>query len=644
MLEPIRNPLAEAAAPRTGIGSGEYLPMCGICGIVSFEEEPRAAVVESMALGLRHRGPDAGGTCSFASCVLGHRRLSILDLSDSANQPMLSEDGLTALVFNGEIYNFMELRAVLESRGHRFRTSSDTEVLLELYLEEGEAMLEKLNGMFSLAVWDEREQRLFMARDRVGKKPLYYCWRGGRLSFSSELVSLIQDDTTPREISGQAVFEFFLYDFIPGTHTIFEGVHKLPPASAAVLDRRGLRIRTYWKPPEPDDSLSYAEQTARLEELLTDAVRIRLVSDVPLGSFLSGGLDSTLVTSLMRPGVSEKVKTFSISFPGTSHDESPWSKMAASFLGTDHREYPVEYDIETLFPLMVSHFGEPFGDSSALPTWHLSSHTRQHVTVALSGDGGDELFGGYERYVARRFQLLYDLLPSAFRERVIRPLVEKLPATTDYYGTSLTKKLKLFVQAASRVGENPLAVVPRTFSRAQVASLTGTEYDQDNDPVLCAARQWMGLDPVSRMMFTDVQTYMAEDILTKVDRMSMAHALEVRSPLLDYRVVELACRLPLGFKIHGRTTKRILRDAARGHVPDPILRRSKYGFQVPLGEWFKGKLRSWAEERLYNPGHDMLERDFVAGIWKDHQEGRADNAHRIWLLLVFNEWMAQYGR
>lgn len=618
--------------------------MCGICGTVRFDGAPSGAVVEAMAWNLRHRGPDAGGTWSFPSCILGHRRLSILDLSESANQPMISEDGLTALVFNGEIYNFMDLRRTLERKGHRFKTHSDTEVLLELYLDEGQEMTAKLNGMFSLAIWDERKQQLFLARDRLGKKPLYYYWRHGGLNFSSELFSLVQDVTMPRNISEQALFEFFLYDFIPGSHTIFEKVYKLPPASAAVFDREGLRIHTYWRPPEPEETLNYEEQTENLQELLADAVRIRLVSDVPLGSFLSGGLDSTLITSLMRPGLSEKVKTFSISFPGTSHDESAWSAMAASFLGTDHHEYPVDYDIETLFPTMVRHFGEPFGDSSAIPTWHLSRHTRKQVTVALSGDGGDELFGGYERYLARRFQLFYDLLPKALRERVIRPFVERLPATTDYYGTSLTKKLKLFVQAASRLEENPLAVIPRTFSHGEVMNLIGTGYDENTDPVLSTARQWMGLDPVSRMMFTDVQTYMAEDILTKVDRMTMAHALEVRSPLLDYRVVEFACRLPREFKIQARTTKRILRRAARGHVPNPILKRSKYGFQVPLGEWFKGKLRSWAQERLYSPGHDRFNSEFVRRLWDDHQQGRVDNTHRIWLLLVFNEWFAQFGR
>jgi asparagine synthase (glutamine-hydrolysing) len=616
--------------------------MCGICGIVDLAEQPSIETVEHMGSALKHRGPDAGGVHAYPACVLGHRRLSIVDLTQSANQPMLSPDTLTGLVFNGEIYNFQEIRARLEKKGVRFRTRSDTEVLLQLYLEKKEAMLDDLNGMFSLAIWDESERRLFLARDRLGKKPLYVCRRGNRLSFSSELFSLIQDRSVPRRLSHDAVFEYLLYDFIPSPLSIFQDVAKLPAAHAAIFDADGLRVWRYWETPEPHDSADYPKAQRDLTELIEDAVRLRLVADVPLGAFLSGGIDSTLITSLMSASSPLQVKTFSISFPGTSHDESPWSALAAGSLETDHREYPVAYDVEDVFSRMVRHFGEPFGDSSAIPTWHLCRHTRTGVTVALSGDGGDELFGGYERYLARRFQLMYDYLPLVLRERLIEPFIDRLPATTDYYGGSLSKKLKLFVQAARRMREDPLAAIPRTFSRAEAAALTGIRYDPDTDPVIRAAREWVGLDPVSRMLFTDIHTYLAEDILTKVDRMSMAHALEVRSPLLDYRVVEFACRLPLSFKISGRTTKRILRDVARGRVPESIIRRSKYGFQAPLGLWFKTNLKQWAEERLLDSSQHMFDPAEVQKIWQDHQIGRADNAHKIWLLLFLAEWERQF--
>ncbi|MEJ2718342.1 MAG: asparagine synthase (glutamine-hydrolyzing) [Deltaproteobacteria bacterium] len=616
--------------------------MCGICGITDFTGQTSLQTVVEMSRCLRHRGPDMEGSHSFAKCVLGHRRLSILDLSEAAKQPMLSSDGRTALVFNGEIYNFQELREDLEGRGHRFRTTSDTEVVLELYLEKKEAMVDDLNGMFSVAVWDDQEKKLLLARDRLGKKPLYYSAGNGRLSFSSELFSLVQDSAVSRELSEQALFEYLLYDFIPAPHTIFSRVNKLPAAHIAIFDAGGLRVRRYWTPPRPRQDADYDSSKACLVALLEDAVSMRLVSDVPLGAFLSGGIDSTFITALMRKNRSDRVKTFSISFPGTSHDESSWSRLAARALGTEHREYPVNYETQDLFPRIVRHFGEPFGDSSAIPTWHLAERTRRHVTVALSGDGGDELFAGYDRYLARRFQTAYDLLPAPLRTRIIEPMIERLPATTDYYGTSFTKKLKLFMDAARRMRQDPLAAVPRTFSREQVIALTGMDYEVDIDPVLSAARQWIGLDPVSRMLFSDLQSYLAEDILAKVDRMSMAHSLEVRSPLLDYRFVEFACGLPLNFKLSGRTSKRILKDASRDYVPAPILRRSKYGFQVPLGSWMKNELQDWARDRLLSPEHDLFRPDFVEKLWKDHQEGRADNAHRIWLLLIFNEWYSQF--
>ncbi|MEW6350529.1 MAG: asparagine synthase (glutamine-hydrolyzing) [Thermodesulfobacteriota bacterium] len=615
--------------------------MCGICGIVDFSKPPMTSVVQHMSEAMRHRGPDAGGVYAFGPCVLGHRRLSILDLSDAANQPMVSEDGQVGLVFNGEIYNFQPIRAALLSKGHRFKTESDTEVLLQLYREKGPEMMADLNGMCAFAIWDDQARRLVMGRDRMGKKPLYYRADQGRIAFASEPTALLCDPNVTRDVWDQAVSEFFLYDFIPGSHTIFKGVHRLPPASVAVFDEGGLRIRSYWEPPCPRTDLSDSRQPAeRLRELLDDAVRMRLISDVPLGAFLSGGIDSTLITALMTRHSLGRVKTFSISFPGTTHDESRWSRIAAHRVGSDHSEHAVDLSIEELLPELVRHFGEPFGDSSAIPTWHLCRETRRHVTVALSGDGGDELFGGYERYLARRLQVLYELLPERLRDRVIEPLIDRVPATTDYYGTNLSKKLKLFVQAARRMREDPLAVIPRTFSLAEARELTQTGYAPELDPVYEVARQWSGLDPVTRMLFSDMQTYLAEDILTKVDRMSMAHSLEVRAPLLDYRVVEFACELPLRCKIRGMTTKRVLKAASRGLVPGEIIRRSKYGFQVPLGTWFKGGLRNWARERLLDSGHGLLNQRFVERLWNEHLAGKADHTHKLWSVIVFNEWFA----
>ncbi|MGC9028708.1 MAG: asparagine synthase (glutamine-hydrolyzing) [Desulfomonilaceae bacterium] len=616
--------------------------MCGICGIVDFEATPLRSSVEAMNRALAHRGPDMEGFEEFQECVLGHRRLSILDLSEAARQPMvLSERGI-ALVFNGEIYNFQPLRARLGKKGRVFKTHSDSEVLLALYAEKQEAMLEDLNGMFSFAIWDGERKRLFLARDRLGKKPLYYHASGGKLSFASELYSLLQDPTVPQDMSEQALFQYFLYDFIPAPHTIFSGVAKLPAGHRAIFDQDGLRIERYWTPPLPDAAQDYSQAREGLRELLQDSVTLRLISDVPLGAFLSGGIDSTLISALVARQATRRVKTFSIGFPGTSHDESKWSRMAATYLGTDHREFSSSLDIESIFPRIVQHFGEPFGDSSALPTWHLARQTRQEVTVALSGDGGDELFGGYDRYLARRLQSCYETLPKAMRARFIEPLIHKLPETTDYYGTSSIKKLKLFLRACARMQEEPLALVPRTFSQDQATRLTGVAYRPDADACLSIARQYIGLEPVTAMMLTDIQTYLAEDILTKVDRMAMAHSLEVRCPLLDYRVVELACRMPLSFKLKRASTKRILRDAAKPYVPPSILKRPKYGFQIPLGEWLKGKLRAWAESMLFDASCRLLERKFIASLWDEHQSGRCDHAHRLWLILIFQEWYRQF--
>ncbi len=584
------------------------------------------------------------GLTEFRACVLAHRRLSVLDLSDAAKQPMATPDGRVTTVFNGEIYNFREIRSRLEAKGYSFRTTSDTEVLPALYEEYGTGMVDHLNGMFAFAIWDTAEERLVLARDRMGKKPLYYYRKGGRLAFASELPSLVRDESVPREVSDQALFEYLLYDFIPAPHTIFSGVYKLPAAHLAVFDADGLTVDRYWNPPEPSAGFDFRTCVEELESLLEDAVRTRLISDVPLGAFLSGGVDSSLVTALMQRAGSQRTKTFSIAFPGASHDESPWSRLAARHLGTDHREYPVDYAIESTFPEVVRGFGEPFGDSSAIPTRLLSEHTRRHVTVALSGDGGDELFAGYERYLARKLQIVYEVIPSAVRRYVIEPVIDRLPATTDYYGTSLSKKLKLFAASCRRIADEPSALAPRTFSRAEVVDLLGADYSIDGDPVIEAARRRIGLDPISAMTFTDMETYMAEDILTKVDRMSMTYALEVRSPLLDYRVVEFACRLPVSFKLRGRTTKRILKEVAGRVLPRAIVARPKYGFQVPLGAWLKAGLKEWASERLFDSSKRIVNHAAIDRLWKDHQAGRADNAHKIWLILVLNEWLDQSRR
>ncbi len=617
--------------------------MCGICGLVDFSQIASAEKVRQMSSRLLHRGPDAQGIHIFPHCALGHTRLSILDLSNAANQPMISDDSQVAVVFNGEIYNFREIRARLENMGHKFRTQSDTEVILALYLEKQETMLDELNGMFAFAIWDEPKQSLFFARDRVGKKPFYYFTQNGVFLWSSELDSLKAAQIAPLDVDNQALFEYFLYDFIPAPQSIYKHIHKLPAGHYGSFDKKGLTCRQYWNLPSPEPSLNYKREKNRLESLIRDAVELRMISDVPLGAFLSGGIDSSLITSMMTQLTPAKVQTFSIAFPGTTHDESKWSGLAAARLGTAHSESEVDMNIRSTFKKIALRFGEPFADSSALPTWHLCKETRKKVTVALSGDGGDELFGGYDRYLARKIQVLYDRMPAAFIESVVEPAIDRLPATTDYYGTSIVKKLKLFSLAARRMRHNPEALIPRTFSIDEVTRLTGVTYDMDLDPVIEMVRKLPETTPVLSMMFADIQSYMVEDILTKVDRMSMDHALEVRSPLLDYRVVEAACRLPLNFKLKGMTTKAILKDIAGAYVPREIIQRPKYGFQIPLGEWLKTKLREWAKEILFSSSNGKLDQDIVSRIWENHQSGRQDNSHKLWSILMFKAWPTYYS-
>ncbi|MGC8660854.1 MAG: asparagine synthetase B family protein, partial [Desulfomonilaceae bacterium] len=414
-------------------------------------------------------------------------------------------------------------------------------------------------------------------------------------------------------------------------------------AHMGFFDRSGLRISRYWEIPVPDNDLNYRSSKEQLLNTLRDSVSKRLVSDVPLGAFLSGGIDSTLIAALMSKSVSSKIRTFSVSFPGTTHDEAKWSRLAARSIGSQHTEHIVDFNLEELFPRLVSHFGEPFGDSSAIPTWRLCQETRKNVTVALSGDGGDELFGGYERYLARRYQTIYDRIPEIVRDKFIEPIFSKTKANTKYYGFSLTKKLKLFFDASARLRRDRLAVTPQTFTRDEVRSLLGSNYYPELDPAVEESEKWVGLDPITAMMFTDLHTYLAEDILTKVDRMSMAHALEVRNPFLDYRLVEFACTLPVEFKIRGRVTKKILKDSAKGLIPDTIIWRSKQGFQIPIGEWFKTSLKRWAENHLFDVSNDFLNKQDIQRIWKDHLDSRSDNTAKIWLILFFKEWQAQFG-
>jgi len=631
--------------------------MCGITGAV-WNHPDRAIDAETllrMVDVLRHRGPDEEGTYEgqkISQCpgvALGHRRLSIIDLA-GGRQPLSNEDETIWVVFNGEIYNFRELRRRLEGAGHRFRTHSDTEVLVHLYEDEGPELARHLNGMFALAIWDANQRQLVLARDRLGQKPLVYRIEPDRLLFASELKSLLEVRDVPRELDPQALDAYLTYQYVPHPWTIFRGIAKLPPAHYAVYRDGTLRLGCYW---EPDFNLEasrpagdYAEE---LRELLTSSVALRLQSDVPLGAFLSGGIDSTLIVGLMQKLGSEPVRTFSIGFPVAEYDETAYARAAAERFGTIHQEFRVEPDAVEVLDRLVWHFDEPFADSSAVPTWYVSQLTREHVTVALTGDGGDELFAGYPRYRAVWLGAAFDRLPPLARKLLAGRFWQRLPASARQ--KSLRRRFKRFVEA---LGNDPVRRYLdwiAIFNEARRAELYGDELIHalpNVDPVAWlegAFARSAARDPVTSASLADLATYLPCDLMTKVDITSMAHGLECRQPFLDHRVVELAAKMPLVEKFRLGRGKRILLQTFRDLLPRSIQRRPKMGFGVPLDRWFRGPLQEMARDTLLGDralGRGLFRREAVARLLDEHQQGRFDHAYRLWALLVLERWQQRW--
>jgi asparagine synthase (glutamine-hydrolysing) len=612
--------------------------MCGIAGFAGRHHSPDpVAELRAMCDVIAHRGPDEAGylTRSEHGLGLGMRRLSIIDL-DGGSQPIGSEDASIQVVFNGEIYNFLELRADLQRRGHRFSTHTDTEVLVHLYEERGDALVDALRGMFAFALWDGRQERLLIARDRLGKKPLYY-WADGRggVAFGSELKTLVELADLPRAIDPAAVADYLALGYIPEPGCIYAGVHKLLPGHRLVwTPADGVRTERYWSPLDAAPVQLPAEDAVlEIRRLLTEAVRYRLVADVPLGAFLSGGLDSSAVVAEMSRQMDRPVRTFSIGFEEEAFNEAPAAAAVARALGADHTELIVRPDVEALFEDVALGFDEPFADSSAIPTLLVSRLASAHVKVVLSGDGGDELFGGYTRY--------QDLLgrpgtlPAAVRS-LLRRGVERLPHGA--YGRN-----RLLEYSRDRQGRyagmvaHALAVGEGGVARARVER-AGRPLDKVLD-------RWFSLlqngDEVSRAMMVDVLSYLPGDILTKVDRMSMAASIEARVPLLDHHMVEFAAGLPSSIKVRGGTGKWIFREAVRGLVPDLVFDKPKQGFGVPLEPWLRGPLHHHVD-RLVRPGthlHEWVEPDAVARVVAEHSGRRRDHSPLLWKLIVLQLWL-----
>ena len=628
--------------------------MCGLTGAAwTADGEPISAeILARMTAVLSHRGPDDDGTYFSENSermrvALGHRRLSIIDLA-GGHQPLSNEDGTVWIAFNGEIYNFAELRPLLEAKGHTFRTHSDTETIVHLYEEYGTDCLQHLRGMFAFAIWDENRNRLFLARDRLGQKPLVYREESGRLLFASELKSLLQIPGASRKLSPRAVDSYLTYQYVPHPDCILDGYRKLPPAHFAVYENGHLTIERYWTPPFEEDGgepLSPEKWRSELRDALTEAVRLRLRSDVPLGSFLSGGIDSTIITGLMQRLSKTPVHTFSIGFPVKRFDESSFAKETAAFLGTKHHEFIVEPNALEILPRLIWHYDEPFADSSAIPTMSLSKMTRQNVTVALSGDGGDELFAGYDRYRAVRLAGRFDRLPRAVRAVVSSPVWQKLPSSVEQ--KSFRRRLKRFLAALGEPPEPRYLTWISIFDAHRRSALYSAEFARSlngydsTEFLLDAYAACPGRDFVTRTTCVDLLTYLPCDILTKVDIASMSYGLECRSPFLDHRVAELAARMPIALKLRGKKGKRILRETFADLIPPTIERRPKMGFGVPLDLWFRNELKPLLYDTLLSEtavSRGQFRPEAVRGLVEEHISGQWDHSYRLWSLLVLEMW------
>jgi asparagine synthase (glutamine-hydrolysing) len=618
--------------------------MCGIAGLVALNgaAAPERRELRRMAALLQHRGPDAEGLYLAAPAGLAHRRLSIIDLA-AGGQPMESEDGRLCVVFNGEIFNFLELRAELEGRGLRFRTRSDTEVLLALYQAEGLAAFARLKGMFACAFWERSRRRLVLARDRLGKKPLFYFHGARRFGFASELKALLASEQLRRDIDPAALHDYLTHGHIVGDASIIAGVSRLPPASLLVLEDGRSRVEPYWKlsfrplqrpPPE-------AEAEAEVRRLLGQAVRRRMISDVPLGAFLSGGVDSSAVVALMARSSGRPVKTFTIGFEEQAYSELDAAREVARHLGTDHHEEVVHTQAVDLLPELVWHLDEPFADSSALPTYALCRSARREVTVAVSGDGGDEVFAGYAHYrQLGRYQKMLRV-PRPLRRGLFRPLSQLLPFTWPGWNFLHALGSVKGGLVPSGLGIYPF-VQQRLYSQEFTRQVSGVDPFASTERLLGDAA---GLDPVSGYQYLDTREYLPADILVKVDRMSMANSLEVRSPLLDEDLVDYMAALPLSFKLRGETSKYLLRRISAPLLPASVQERPKQGFAIPKEQWFRGELHRFAEALLLS--RSAVQRGYfrpaaVRRLLQHHLTGRRDYSNWIWCLLVLELWFRRF--
>ncbi|MBZ5695434.1 MAG: amidotransferase 1, exosortase A system-associated [Acidobacteriia bacterium] len=618
--------------------------MCGICGIFEYERRTDILtdVVRRMNQTMIHRGPDDGGVFVGPGIGLGHRRLSIIDLA-GGHQPMSNEDGTVWVLLNGEIYNYPELHADLLQRGHKFASKSDTEAIVHLYEDYGEECFAKLRGMFSIAIWDSRHRKLVLARDRVGKKPLFYAADHKRILFGSELKALLAGDSLPREMDEHALSDYFSFGYIPAPKTIYRSVRKVMPGHYLVASANGVRETCYW-----DISFANVEQHTEAEwgemlrHELCEATRIRLMSDVPLGAFLSGGIDSSSVVAMMSHLMKRAVTTCSIGFTEEKYNEGEYARQVSKLFSTDHHEEVVEPNAVDIVDKLAWHYDEPFADSSAIPTYYVSKIARSHVTVALGGDGGDENFAGYRRYKLDYYEnRLRSHVPAALRRTVFGPLGRWYPALAwaprvfrakATFQSLSRSPLEGYFNSISYFRPDDKARLFTSDFRSRLGGYDSMDvfrhyYDRaDTD------------DPLSKIQYVDIKTYLTDDILTKVDRASMAVSLEVRAPLLDHKLMERVAAIPSSLKLHNGTGKYILKKSLEPVLPENILYRAKQGFAIPLDIWFKRELKDMAHRVIVETDDGILDKRFLKKIWDQHQKGYYDRSALLWATLMFRKW------
>ncbi len=636
--------------------------MCGIFGIANQDgRQVEPTALKAMGDKIINRGPDDSGfyirpngaaVGSGMSVGLGQQRLSIIDLSPAARQPMCSEDGTIWLTYNGEIYNYKDLRRDLEAKGHRFRSDSDTEIVIHLYEEEGVEAVKRFNGMFAFGLWDEKKKLLWLCRDRVGIKPLVYSWDGARLLFASEIKALLVDPTVDKALDREALTLYLAFNYVPAPLTMFRGIRKLEPGCSILLEKGALSVTRYWSLPQFPQSPGPSDVGGlqrRLVGTLSEAVAGCMLADVPVGAFLSGGMDSGIVVALMARQSASPVKTFTIGFAEDGlYDETENARRVAAMYGTDHHEFRIcQSDMLEVLSEVLGAIDEPFADSSAIPTYLVSRETRRHVKVALSGDGGDELFAGYRSYLGEYWRARYRMVPALLRESIFEPVIAVLPDSRETGIGEALRRAKKFIRSTRGPFDQRLLALKEVFQattrgKLLVGACSGV------DPALVWVRRLLERssgDAINRMLSTDLIDSLPGDMLTKVDLMSMANSLEVRVPLLDHRVVELAFEIPGAEKLRRGVTKRVLKETFKGLLPPGHTRLAKSGFEIPISRWLRGELsflvdRYLSEERIRDQG--IFDTVVVQDLMRSHRQAKTDTAWMLWNLIVFQKWHESY--